>query len=411
MYIVDPSFRGFLVQGLIAILPILGSYIAYRFVRVPERTKTVKDALYQLGYDTHYQRHGDVSYQYTIWHYLWPLTLACSVILILYSMTHPYVINSGLWVGTLEEILDIFGLSETDVPRAIQAGRILFWGWLGAYIYAFGLIFRRYMAYDLTPNVYVFAASRFVQAWIIGSIVAVASGTFFHSAGMGAEANMATIFVLVFFIGFFPEQGMDWITAFSKRRMGQRSGVVKETRLADIEGLSIWHQGRLQQEGIDNVQNLATVDIPSLLINTPFTIGQIIDWVDQAILLVYANGTEPKGHMYRQLENVGVRCASDFLTAADDEARLKLLVQALKETRRADESTSLALTEARLQMLLLSVQSATNVKITARFRWQSSMNAELVEAARKLQPFKVLATTEMSRVEVPPEFQPQLTTN
>lgn len=388
-YIADATWWGFVFQALVSIAPIVGSYIAYRWTRVSEHIRSVEISLQQIGYHQDEEAAKRIATRmkdkYNMQIYFWPLVLASLVILVLYSMTHPFIIKNGLWVGTLEEVVDIFGAAP---PMAISAGRVLFWGWLGAYIYSFNLIFKRFMAYDLTPSVYVFAATRFMLAWIIGSIVAVGMGTALNkTTGMDSELNMTTIFVVVFFIGFFPEQGLDWINVFAKNRMRllRRNGeIVKETRLSDIEGLSIWQQARLQQEGIENVQNLATADIPQLIMNTPFPVGQIIDWVDQAILLVYANGNNPKRYMYNLLEDAGVRCASDFLTVTETDELQRQLAEAINHLPNAEKGSKI--TPERLVTLRKAVQSAPNVRITCYYRWQFSMDEERVSRAEAYKP-------------------------
>lgn len=120
----------------------------------------------------------------------------------------------------------------------------------------------RLMNYDLTPKVYIFVAQRFAYATILGIII----GMSLVSAGItGYVVGLTT-----FFLGFFPDRGFEWISATINKSLHLQGGVSKEKRLAEIEGLSIWHQGRLRQEGLENVQNLATADVPALVITTPF---------------------------------------------------------------------------------------------------------------------------------------------
>jgi hypothetical protein len=142
---------------------------------------------------------------------------------------------------------------------------------------------------------------------------------------------------------------------------------MKELQLSAIEGLSIWEQGRLRQEGLDNAQNLATADVARLVISTAFTINQLMDWIDQAILLVYASTDQ-----FNALEQSGIRCASSFVTAAASPDNLSKLAEATK------------LDPNGLQMLYLAVQSAANIKLVARFHWQLSIDPARVEAANAL---------------------------
>ena len=54
-----------------------------------------------------------------------------------------------------------------------------------------------------------------------------------------------------------------------------------------LDGLTVWHEARLEEEDIENVPNMATADIVSLLVSTRLPADRIVDWVDQAILLTY----------------------------------------------------------------------------------------------------------------------------
>jgi hypothetical protein len=368
-HLTEPTLWAYLFQATIYVLPILISYPAYRWVRAPLKRDRVKQSLAQLGIVQTKELEEIMAGEYRLKHYVWPLFGACLLIFATYALIHPYAIQRGWVAGWFEEVINIFGADDLfPRARAILAGRFLFWGWLGAYIYSFHLIYRRFLAYDLTPSVYVFAINRFFLAVTVGSIVSTGIGTFSTAAGVPFDVNMATVCIVAFFIGFFPEQGLNWITATAQKALGQQGGIAKETRLSEIEGLSIWHQGRLKQEGIENVQNLATADVPALVISTPFPVTQIVDWVDQAILLTYASQEQ-----FEILEKVGLRCASDVLTAAGDDKRLNQLASAT------------GLNKDGLGMLHLALQSASNIKMVSRFRWQTSMDTAKVEEAAAIQ--------------------------
>ena len=320
--------------------------------------------------------------EYRLKDYIWPLFVAYVLMSGTYTVTHPYVIQRGLWSGWLEEVLNIFGADDL-FPSAILMGRFVFWGWLGACIYSFDLVIRRFLAYDLTPSVYLFTANRSLLAIAISAIVGTGVGTFSTAAGVPFDVNMATVSIVTFFIGFFPEQGLNWIAATAQKALGQQGGIAKETRLSEIEGLSIWHQGRLKQEGIENVQNLATADVPALVVGTPFPVNQIVDWVDQAILLAYASQEQ-----FEALEKAGLLRASDVLTTTRDDEGLNDLAEAA------------GLKKSELKVLSRVLQSALNIKMISRFRWQSSLDrAKMEEAAaiQLLQPSPAPAATGMPR--------------
>jgi hypothetical protein len=353
---VQPTLWAFLIQALAQALGIPFSYIAYCWVRVPARREQVKDSLIRLGIariDELDRAFGE----YTFKNYFWPLFFATLVTLVGFAFSHPYFVQLGVMAGWIEEVINIFA-SDNLFPRPILTARFFMWASLGAWVYSFHLIWRRFLAYDLTPSVYVFVANRYALAMIVSSIVGVGVGTFFTAAGVPFDVNMATVSIISFFIGFFPEQGLNWITAMAQKSLKLQGDIARETRLAEIEGLSIWHQGRLKQESIENVQNLATDDIPALVIGTPFTVEQIADWVDQAILLTYASRDQ-----FAALEKVGVRCASTVLTAGGDSKWLSQVVNAT------------SLDKDGLRVLHLALQSAFNLELISRFRQQSGMHA------------------------------------
>jgi hypothetical protein len=355
-----PSLWAFLFQVLALPSYIPLSYLAYRWVRAPQKRKWVKQSLAQLGISQTDQFENTIAGDYHLKHYFWPVVLAYVFTSLAYTATHPYPIRLGMWVGVLEEMID----TGTSFPLAIVAGRILFWGWLGAYVYSFHLTWRRFLTYDLTPSVYIFTSNRFLLAFAVGAIVALGVGMFSLTAGVSPEVNFVALCVVTFFVGFFPEQGINWFTATAKKTLRQQGGIAKEIRLSEIEGLSIWHQGRLKQAGIENVQNLAAADIPALVVELPFTINQIIDWVDQALLLVY---TSPK--QFASLANVGVFRASNMLSFMSDGKELHALADAAGLDRN------------QLKLLARSLQSAFNIKLVLSFRSQTSVEASNNEAS------------------------------
>ena len=84
--------------------------------------------------------------------------------------------------------------------------------------------------------------------------------------------------------------------------------------LSDLDGLNVWHQTRLEEEDVESIPNMATVDIVDLLLNTRIPPERIIDWVDQAIL--YTHLSQYHDLKYRaKLRAHGIRTASGLLYA------------------------------------------------------------------------------------------------
>ena len=107
----------------------------------------------------------------------------------------------------------------------------------------------------------------------------------------------------------------------------------------------------------------------SEIIDTAFTVNQIIDWIDQAILRVHTSNGQ-----FEKLERVGIIRASDMLTTTSDGK----LLQSLSNITGLDKDE--------LKVLRLTLLSAINIKVVAHFRWQSSLDKTKVTEAALIQP-------------------------
>ncbi|MEJ2480470.1 MAG: hypothetical protein P8Y78_09895, partial [Acidihalobacter sp.] len=61
-------------------------------------------------------------------------------------------------------------------------------------------------------------------------------------------------------------------------------------------------------EGIDNVHNLANSDVTDLVRRTKFSVQQLFDWIDQAVLLIHLSSYEE----FKAVQALGIRGLSDF---------------------------------------------------------------------------------------------------
>ena len=55
--------------------------------------------------------------------------------------------------------------------------------------------------------------------------------------------------------------------------------------LNKLDGLTVWHETRLEEEDVENVPNMASVDIVELMLYTQIPMERLVSWIDQAILL------------------------------------------------------------------------------------------------------------------------------
>lgn len=165
----------------------------------------------------------------------------------------------------------------------------MFYAFLGAYIFSIYNVLRRFVTFDLQPGVYMNAAVLMVTVMAIAFIIALQlkdQKLVLPGAGVDTQALefQTWIPVVAFLIGYLPDAGIRWLTTLASRYI--RLGTRRETRLENIDGISIWHETRLRESGIDNVQNLAATDIRQLLLTSRFSMAQVMNWVDQAILMI-----------------------------------------------------------------------------------------------------------------------------
>lgn len=185
---------------------------------------------------------------------------------------------------------------------------------IGAYFFCIQMLFRRYALKDLRGSAYVSVSMRIILAtigvWVL-SVVNTETGVL----------NTATLYALSFAIGVFPLIIWQFIQYQLKHVAGFVMPSMKtDLPVSDLDGLTVWHESRLEEEDIENLPNMATADIVDLLLNTRLAPNRIIDWADQAILYTQlgpARAEERRQH----LDTHGIRTASAFLQAAAEARR------------------------------------------------------------------------------------------
>jgi hypothetical protein len=166
-------------------------------------------------------------------------------------------------------------LLDTDTMQ------LVFFGYLGAYVFSVQELVRRYNTFDLQPQVY---SSMAIRMLIAIAIVYVAAPVL--KADPGTQGDAFWPAVAAFMIGVFPTQGLHFLSRISSRMLTPEPSHRLPLPLGNLLGIGPWHESRLVQMGIDDAQNLATIDIRRLLLTTQFDTQQIASWVDQALLYV-----------------------------------------------------------------------------------------------------------------------------
>ncbi len=211
----------------------------------------------------------------------------------------------------------------TDQPvewaKALYPDRsAVYFAFLGAYFFGIQMLFRRYMLKDLRANAYVAISIRIVLAvvgtWVIVEAVRAIEGS-------GVAVDDPKILIPAFVVGVFPPIVWQFIQAFFKKITfvgAVLPSVDAKLPLSELDGLTIWHESRLQEEDIENIPNMATASIVDLMLNTRFSPNRIIDWVDQAMLYTHlgADQDDEKVARFRATLRIhGIRTASALVAA------------------------------------------------------------------------------------------------
>ena len=192
--------------------------------------------------------------------------------------------------------LGIFG----DGLKAMQ------FGFLGAYIFSLQLVYRRYTTFDLQPIVYMYCALTMI-AGIVFNFVAFEAVNALNGPENASGLTEGLLPIVAFSLGYFPYLAIRWFNRVGYSALGVQRRRASFLPLGLIDGISQFHETGLRDEGIDNLQNLASAELDELLINTRFSAPQVIAWVDQAILYLYLESNE-----IETFRRGGIRCFTDL---------------------------------------------------------------------------------------------------
>jgi hypothetical protein len=98
------------------------------------------------------------------------------------------------------------------------------------------------------------------------------------------RAELAVAFV----VGFFPLVGLQALQRVTSRALRWFvPPVTSEYPLDQLDGFNLWYEARLTEEGVEDMQNLATMNLVDVILHTRVPAGRLVDWTDQAFLLTH----------------------------------------------------------------------------------------------------------------------------
>jgi hypothetical protein len=222
------------------------------------------------------------------------------------------------WVAILSDP-ELYG-----APPVLLA-RVLAVSFAGAYLFILQMLIRRYFQNDIKSSAYVAAFARLVTVMTTATVLyqVVREGP----KPWQEPAIIATSFV----IGFFPVAGIVFLRNIAARWLGRVVGSLESHYpLNQLDGLNLWYETRLIEEGIEDMCELVNANLVDVLLHTRVPAGRLIDWIDQAHLYLHlpplddrpaprsGRGRQPAGpplHARTVLRRAGIVNATSLLVA------------------------------------------------------------------------------------------------
>ena len=209
----------------------------------------------------------------------------------------------------------------TILPAARAPAELATMAFLGAYFFAMYLVLRSYFRGDLRPKVYNQITTRLVTVVILGYLLTA----LYTGASEKARAHDGRLLrrrdpahrpaprrarrhVV-------PARRHGLADARVRWRRGLDKAVGSPRALTQVDGIDIY-EAALESEGITDVTSLAKTDLITMMINTRLPVERLVDWADQAILILLLDEGEDDELDGRiiGLRKVSVRTATDLTT-------------------------------------------------------------------------------------------------
>jgi Ca2+/Na+ antiporter len=194
-------------------------------------------------------------------------------------------------------------VTDSNIQHMLLRGIRL--GALGAYVYILLELGRRIFRHDVTGAIAMWCWVTLV----LGPVLAATVAFLWRTPAQGADNLWWGTGLVLFFAGFAPRRVIGAIegAAVELLKIGPTSVVkTRITPLTQIRGIGPQIEERLGEEGIWDVNSLASAEPVRLVRNTSFDMRQILTWIDEAILMV----TLPRS--WEVLEEAGITGAIDL---------------------------------------------------------------------------------------------------
>ncbi|HEX2029515.1 MAG TPA: hypothetical protein VHF25_16115 [Nitriliruptorales bacterium] len=177
------------------------------------------------------------------------------------------------WVAVFwgEDLLTTAGRAG-DMQQGVASLRVLLvFAFLGAYLFSIQMLVRRFFQGDLRSSAYAHVIVRLVTALLLIPVL--------------QRVPVLNEPLIAFAVGAFPVVGLQALMQMAARPLRVAVPSLRPSYpLHHLDGLTVWYEVRLLEEGIEDMQNLTTANLVDIILHTRVPVGRLVEWVDQAYL-------------------------------------------------------------------------------------------------------------------------------
>lgn len=167
--------------------------------------------------------------------------------------------------------------------------RPIAFAFVGVYLFNLGSMVRRLYLSDLTEHVFWGSINRLLLS--IGAAIVFATSMKTGSSSpvpvlSGVASGLIRSDALFFAVGFLANAFLQAVLSAGLRLGKINRSSTEDLPLQLVRGINIWKEYRLEEEGIEDVQNLATADVIDLAVKTHYGLRTLIDWIDQSVVII-----------------------------------------------------------------------------------------------------------------------------
>jgi|SRR5215472_5224173 len=194
------------------------------------------------------------------------------------SLLLPALLCAVFYMAAAALGLEYIHTNDAHTPSRLFPGnvlihaRLLLYTFIGVYLFNSGTLIRRVYLVDLSEVVFWGGIYRLMLS--MGLAVALLPFKF--------SGHVELVF---FAIGFLANAFLDWVLGLAMEVAGINIPKRDDFSLRMVRGINVWKDYRLEEEGVENAQNLATADVIELAVKTHYSLRTLIDWVDQAMAI------------------------------------------------------------------------------------------------------------------------------